>query len=412
MSTASAAFGPWHIGSEDVEALWVAVRPAYLIALFIGGWAVNVRTFSCARIDYSTVLGLSKDELVRPHRLGFAAVLLCSCLGVFRALSSGDTPAPLLLFGILLSYPAALLLLFSWLPAPLARQARWREPFARALWRCIWPDGSKEVPFIEVLIADGLTSTSKAFFDLTLSSCVAIKFSADPSSVPFSWFGLEGPQAPPMSSESARLWMDDSLRQCERMPMPFIAWAIPFLIRARQCIVSSRNASDGTARCLHIVNLLKYMSALPMIAFAFLHASTKVRGGTPGDEDTYEEEFEIMWALAAAVNSAFSFMWDLVMDWGLMQPEPVHTGNFGLRPVLLFRGIWGFYHVSIVFNLVGRTLWSLRWSSQASLFMGGFFLSSFQQSAEVARRCLWNILRVEWQCIQKGVHRIDKHFPV
>jgi len=407
MAAASAVVVPWHTGSEDVEALWVAVRPAYLVALFVGGWAVNVHTFLRVRIDYSTVLGLSKDELVRPYRLGFAAVMLCSCLGVFRVLSAGDTPAPLLLLGILFSYPAALLLLFSWLPAPLARQARWREPFARALWRCTWPDGSNEVPFIEVLIADGLTSTSKAFFDLTLTSCVAFKTIGDPSVMPFNWLRLGSLQASPMSAYSARLWMDDSLRQCERMPMPFIAWAIPYLIRARQCIVSSRNAPDSTARCLHIVNLLKYMSALPMIAFAMIHANTKVKEGTASDEETYEEEFEAMWAVAALVNSAFSFVWDLVMDWGLMQP-----GNVGLRPILLFRGIWGFYHMSIAFNLIGRSLWSLRWSPQASLFMGGFFLSSFQQSAEVARRCLWNILRVEWQCIQKGVHRIDKHFPV
>jgi len=273
------------------------------------------------------------------------------------------------------------------------------------------------VPFIEVLIADGLTSTSKAFFDLTLTSCVAIKATGDPSVVPLNWLGLGGPQASPMSAESARLWMDDSLRQCERMPMPFIAWSIPFLIRARQCMVSSRNAPDGTARCLHIVNLLKYMTALPMIAFAFLHANSKIKEGTAGGEETYEEEFEVMWAVAAVVNSAYSFVWDLTMDWGfmdwgLMKPELVCTSNFGLRPILLFRGIWGFYHMSVAFNLIGRTLWSLRWSSQASMFMGGFFLSSFQQSAEVARRCLWNILRVEWQSIQKGVHRIDKHFPV
>ena len=40
------------------------------------------------------------------------------------------------------------------------KHCRWREPFTLALWRCIWPDGSKEIPFVEVLVADGLTSAA------------------------------------------------------------------------------------------------------------------------------------------------------------------------------------------------------------------------------------------------------------
>merc|ERR1712032_1539160 len=80
----------------------------------------------------------------------------------------------------------------------------------------------------------------------------------------------------------------------------------------------------------------------------------------------------------------------------------------GLRPVLLFRGIWGFYHIAIVCNLLGRTLWSLRWSPYATELLGSYFLTSFQQSAEVIRRCLWNLLRVEWEVIRRGVHRNDR----
>lgn len=125
------------------------------------------------------------------------------------------------------------------------------------------------------------------------------------------------------------------------------------------------------------------------------------------------EDIEVWWAVAAVANSVFSFMWDLVMDWGLLHPGPLRSGHFGLRPVLLFHGFWGLYYLVIVCNLVGRMLWTLRWSPDATFLLGGsFFLGSFQQSAEVIRRCVWNVLRVEWECIRKNVHRSDKHFPV
>lgn len=51
------------------------------------------------------------------------------------------------------------------------------------------------------------------------------------------------------------------------------------------------------------------------------------------------EDFEVLWALAAIVNSAFSFLWDLVMDWGLLHWVPLKLGNFGLRPTLLCLGM-------------------------------------------------------------------------
>jgi len=67
-----------------------------------------------------------------------------------------------------------MLALFSSLPSPLERHFRWRAPLARALRRCLWPDRSKEVPFVEVIVADGLTSLSRVFFDLALGSCVVV----------------------------------------------------------------------------------------------------------------------------------------------------------------------------------------------------------------------------------------------
>mmetsp|Transcript_24499 Transcript_24499/g.37219 ORF Transcript_24499/g.37219 Transcript_24499/m.37219 type:complete len:222 (+) Transcript_24499:2-667(+) len=201
------------------------------------------------------------------------------------------------------------------------------------------------------------------------------------------------------------LLLGDINQQCKCSFLPFLAWALPFLLRARQCLITSRQAPDSLTKTLQRVNLLKYLTAVPVIFFAFLY--TQPDAASPLGYSS--QDFEFMFAIAAVVNSMFSYLWDLVMDWGLLQAgaEP-----FGLRSVLLFRGIWGCYYLVIVTNLVGRGLWSLRWVPQVVVFFGPFTLVTLQQAAEVSRRCMWNIIRVEWECIKKNVHRADKQFQV
>merc|ERR1712045_812037 len=123
------------------------------------------------------------------------------------------------------------------------------------------------------------------------------------------------------------------------------------------------------------------MSALPVVVLSFCYARVGIVSNGIMALDT--EDFEALWAMAAVINSVFSFLWDMVMDWGFLQPAPWSSNHFGLRPILLFRGVWGFYHLAILLNLLGRTLWSLRWSPQATAFLGTFFLGSLQQGAEV-----------------------------
>lgn len=404
----------WATPDEAAEALFILIRPGYLVALFLAGWAANILVFTHFRIDYGAVLGLAKDEHVSPQSLCMLVFCVGVVLGLLRLLALSQGVSHHLLSVALLLYPLGLVMLAAWLPGMLSRRARWRAPLAQALWRRVFPDRDKEVPFAEVLVADGLTSLAKAFFDLTLGSCMVA------SSVDFSPSGLAqmllADRAATMvsaaPSQVSRSMLGDAYDQCSRSAIPFLVWTLPFVIRARQCLVSARLATDTLSRILHKVNLMKYLSALPMIMFAYLHAHSASAVGHETNDWFGAEDFEVMWALAAVVNSVFSFVWDLVMDWGLLHPAPLRNVHFGLRPILLFRGVWGFYHIAIVCNLLGRTLWSLRWSPQAKLFLGSFFLTSLQQAAEVARRCLWSVLRVEWECIRRNVHRSDKHFPV
>lgn len=400
------------VKEKSVQALWYVVRPGYMVALFLVGWAANVSLFTRYHIDYAAVLGITKEEFISSRFLVILSAFLALMLSLVRMLASLHGASTELISVVLLCYVVVLLLILGVLPRRWREHCRWREPFAQALRRCVWPDTMKEIPFAEVLVADGLTSVAKLFFDLTTGSCIVIS-SSEPAlkSTLGGTLGTLGTLSPIKRPElTAQGVLATALDQCSGSSLPYLAWSVPFLIRARQCVITARHAPDAWNRDLQRINLAKYLSALPVVFFAMCHA--RVIPGINGSMLT-SEDFEVLWALAAIVNSAFSFLWDLVMDWGLLHWVPLKLGNFGLRPTLLYPQPPVVYYFAIVLNFIGRTLWSLRWSEQATIFLGAFFLSSVQQAAEVVRRCLWNVLRVEWQCICKGKWaRNDKSFPV
>ncbi|CAJ1370178.1 unnamed protein product [Effrenium voratum] len=400
------------VKEKSVQALWTVIRPGYMVAVFLLGWAMNVSLFNRFRIDYAAVLNLSKEELVSPRFLVALATLLALCLSLVRVMASWYGASIELLAGVLAWYLLALLAVVGLLPRMVAKHSRWREPFSQALWRCVWPETSKEIPFVEVLVADGLTSLAKLFFDVSTGVCIVSSYQMQSSSLGSleNFTALEAASLIHKRQESAGAELAAALDVCSGSPVPYIAWSVPFLIRARQCIITARHAPDALTRDLQRVNLAKYLSALPVVFFAMCHARVVpgVAASMLGPED-----FEVLWALAAVVNSVFGFLWDLVMDWGLLHLTPNKPTTFGLRPQLLYPVAPALYYLMILLNFIGRTLWSLRWSEHATIFLGSFFLSSCQQGAEVVRRCLWNLMRVEWQCIVKGKFpRPDKIFPV
>ncbi|CAE7736015.1 Comt, partial [Symbiodinium sp. CCMP2592] len=201
------------------------------------------------RVDYASVLHLSKEELVSPRSLVFFALLIAAVLSMTRAAAFLHGASPELIVFVLVCYAVALLAVWGMLPRSLAKHSRWREPFVQALWRCAWPDTSKEIPFIEVLVADGLTSLAKLFFDITMGSCIVASSHFDTAAqVQLGVRGLATtgsfPTIRPLTGAS-HMELASALDQCTRSPLPYAAWALPFLIRARQCIITSRHAPDA-----------------------------------------------------------------------------------------------------------------------------------------------------------------------
>lgn len=430
--TAAAATGvQWATEAEVAQAVMVWLRPAYLLILFAMGWAFDVHIFNSQKLDYATAMGLGRDEVREPRFWICAAVALgCVLAAAHAAILRHRSVTPDILWA-----PASVyLLLLMGLAAPLPRALErrlgaWRKPLRLTLWRCFCP-AWRETSFLEVIVADGLTSLAKSFYDLGHSACVACRTGGSPWALAVSLFaavldlrtygsemvpssvlsesGSPVKAAPVPTRPQTGKTLQLASEECARSAVPYLLWSVPALIRARQCIMSAKFASTDQARSQHYANLAKYMSALPAMLFVYCAA----RSG-PSSWPLDADNLETLWAFSSLCNAVFSVMWDLVFDWGLLQPSPcvskitLHTG---LRPLLLLRPAIPVYHCAISLNLVGRTLWSLRWSQQCAA-VGGLFCSNVQQISEVLRRCLWNVFRVEWQVIKCELHSIKHELP-
>lgn len=352
-------------------------------------------------MDYASALGVSADELCSPRWFISCGLILALLLASFHgtALQYGASPAVLLIPAA--GYLAMLLVLVVPIPPAVERRLRARRPLQRSLWRCLWQSTAHETPFIDVMVADGLTSLAKAFFDIGVGSCLLHRTGGG---VAFFLNGVEISDVMPVGDleeirfqhgAPARSLLGSTLDACSRSPAPFALWALPYLIRARQCIITARNSADEYPRRVQYANFAKYMTALPVIFFAFCHAHASVGAAWVPFE---AGDLEVLWASAAFINSVFSAFWDLVFDWGLLQPEWT-----GLRKTLLIKPIVPTYHATILVNLIGRSLWSWRWSASCAS-SGAFMCTYVQQVSEVLRRCLWNVFRVEWECVKRELY--------
>jgi hypothetical protein len=93
------------------------------------------------------------------------------------------------------------------------------------------------------------------------------------------------------------------------------------------------------------------------------------------------------------VNTGFSFFWDTVQDWGIfVNSRPGwHLRN---RQDFLLQRQWP-YILACVVNLVLRTAWLWKLSSALHKSIAGSI--ALFEIIEVARRCLWIFLRIEYQ---------------
>lgn len=239
--------------------------------------------------------------------------------------------------------------------------------------------------FGDILLADVLTSYAKIIADLFVSICMYFQHNGSATSRPD--------------------------RGCGGQYLVPLIIAIPSMIRFRQCMIEyvrvRANPSSGSGwGGQHLANAAKYCSAFPVIILSALQRNLSHNSGTIG---VTEATLYRMWLLAVALNSFYSFYWDVEKDWDLsLFPALFHsctkdrripqTSPYGLRSRISFSP--NTYYAAIVLDLLLRCTWSLKLSPHLDHFAdfeSGIFL---MEVLEVGRRWMWIFFRVETEWVR------------
>jgi EXS family len=136
----------------------------------------------------------------------------------------------------------------------------------------------RPIPFVDVLFAEAMCSLSKVFFDCALLLYMAAYY----------------PKPVPMS-----VW---------RILIPSAAAAVPYIIRARQCLVmwSVTSLKNDPGRYQHLWNALKYCTSIfPLCLSAYQKTVSK----------DFAAKLDKYLTFLLVVNAAFALWWD-VGTWG------------------------------------------------------------------------------------------------
>jgi hypothetical protein len=339
------------LSPRDLEDLYMAVMRAPLVLIVaLGLWGVVLEVLARLRVDLlSTLLDgpkradkvkVTADYLIMVS--GGLMVLMLVC--VYGADAAHASPSVgmgffALLSGVTLLLPAL---------APLRECA---GHFLYTIELVLFP--GSDIRFPEVLAADMLTSLSRVFADAGFASLLILRV----------W-------------TSADVHSSALLRA---MTLALLA-SFPQALRARQCLIQARGEPPGRSRSLHYSNMGKYLSAFPLV---WLSACVPI--APPG------VPIRALTAVAAVVNTLYSLLWDVKMDWGLLQDGGL------LRPRLLLGNSCP-YISAILMDSVLRSFWAVRWLPLPLL--DRMDITMVLELVEVCRRCMWSIFRLEWEYIK------------
>lgn len=255
-----------------------------------------------------------------------------------------------------------------------------RRRFRDICSRVVIGDLDFDCRFADILVADALTSYTRVLLDLVVACCMFLS-------------GKSCVGKPDRSS-------------CSGPATMLVVLSIPSLIRFRQCVIDFAR----TGSTLHLVNCMKYASAIPVVVFSALQKVYKdvdsKNGGGLSAAAIYH-----MWLLAALINSIYSFIWDVSQDWGLemIGTSPLKFMHRGLRQVLALKPT-SWYYFAIIIDLGLRMLWAHKlttnWAGLGDYESGLFLI----ELLEIFRRGMWICFRVEkeWVCTPRN----EKELPV
>ncbi|GEQ71185.1 hypothetical protein JCM33374_g4866 [Metschnikowia sp. JCM 33374] len=270
-----------------------------------------------------------------------------------------------------LIYLACVLLIFLWPGAQLyPASRRWLQI---AIWRIIC-SGFYPVEFRDFYLGDIICSLTYSLSNLSFFICLY----AD------KWRHVLGGGTIPVSTDRCGSKYSHS--------MGFLA-SLPSIWRFLQCLRRFMDTGDAFP---HLANMSKY--AVSTIYYCLLSVWRIQQTNSA----------RASFITFACINSIFSSIWDIVMDWSLGQ---VNSENFLLRDHLFFENP-AYYYVAIVLDVVLRFQW----------IFYAFFSKQLQQSAitsfcialaELLRRFIWMFFRMENEhCANVVMFRASRESPL
>ncbi|PAV58031.1 hypothetical protein WR25_18800 isoform B [Diploscapter pachys] len=159
---------------------------------------------------------------------------------------------------------------------------------------------------------------------------------------------------------------------------------IPATVRFMQCL---RRYRDTKRIHPHLVNAGKYATTYLVVACGALNKWAEKKD--PNATSTY---FYI-WITAYIISFTYTFLWDIFMDWGLIDPRAPKDAPL-LREEMIY-GSKFYYYLAIVQDFILRLSWVLNVSLGEAWTLDSDFLVTLTAPFEVFRRFIWNYFRLE-----------------
>lgn len=222
------------------------------------------------------------------------------------------------------------------------------------------------VSFTDALVGDVLTSVVRVLVDLAFAALYSLRWVATFLS----------------KSNRSELLAQDPISHTaffSSLLLPFLTFS-PLWWRLHQ---NFRKAWEEATRFPYYANALKYALSLIVSSFVTFNPMLKTSG---------------WWRLSFVLSTLYQVYWDVSRDWSLLQWNDL-TGRFVFRPRLLLFKSRRPYCLAMAVNCVLRFSWSLTIVPEGiGLFShkdAQLHLSSFLAAAEIVRRGLWCVLRLE-----------------
>jgi len=357
-------YGIFDFCTDLVLQVPVTFRASGILLLFMFGWGLNIVGFESAKIPWRSALGLRSIDGQSADVFsgaGILSTLLFVNYIFYRICHRAGIPAGESISQVIHLGSTVCILLFS-------SRTIFKESRVFLYNRVNTFITVGEVKFIDVLFADALTSISKVLADSQIIMC----------SISFVFFG------------------EYFYHACSNSLVGPILASIPYAIRAFQCWLTYSNKNDQ----MQLLNLGKYMSSFPVIWISALKKDINPSEGFGMDK--HEEYLQALWMYTVVINTVYSWLWDIYMDWGLGRPRFGGKPQWPfLRSTLLYQYPFIYYAI-VPLDLALRATWSLKLSAQLLAHGSGPAFVFVFEILEVFRRWGWIYFRVEWECINKG----------